>query len=84
MALYTVKKTARVHRGTEIERYELYVGERYITGIDIPANADMNWYRLAAKRVHANLLNRNDDPNPQFGALAGDRDGLAFAEMLNV
>lgn len=85
MALYTVKRLRVPNkRGVEVDRYELFVDDRYVTGLDVPANPDMDWYRIAAKRVRANLLTRHDDPAPQFGAHAGEQSALVFAEMLNV
>lgn len=85
MALYTVKKIVeRNKRGVEVERYELFVGDQYVTGLDIPAQATMDWYRIAVKRVRANLISRHNDPNPIFGAPQGEQAALVFAEMLNV
>lgn len=83
MALYTIRKTTRECKGVEIERYELYRGEEYIDGIDMPKDPSHNWFWLATKRIRANLLRRHDDPTPQFGAYAEDQYALAFAEMLN-
>lgn len=85
MALYTVKRHRVPNkRGIEVDRYELFLGDQYVTGLDVPADPDIDWYRIAAKRVRANLLNRHDDPEPQFGAHAGEQSALVFAEMLNV
>lgn len=85
MALYEVRRVREPNRrGVEVDRYELFIGDRYVTGLDIPANPDMNWYRIAAKRVRANLMTRHDDENPTFGAHADEQSALVFAEMLNV
>lgn len=80
--LYEVRKTTRQpKRGGEVECYALYAGEEYVTSIDIPSWANMEWYRIAAKRVRANLASRHDDHAPEFG-VAPDSDARTFAEML--
>lgn len=85
MALYTVKRLRVPNkRGVEVDRYELFVDDQYVTGVDVPASPDMDWYRIAAKRVRANLIARHDDPNPLFGAQPDEPSALVFAEMLNV
>jgi hypothetical protein len=84
MALYTVRKTVETNkRGIEVQRYELFADDRYVTGLDIPAQVNMDWYRVAAMRVRANILNRHDDPEPIFGAAPDEQSAYAFAEMLN-
>lgn len=80
--LYEVRKTTRQpKRGPETECYALYADDQYVTSIDIPPWANMEWYRIAAKRVRANLASRHDDPSPEFGA-APESEARTFAEML--
>ena len=81
--LYEVRKTVSERRGVSVERYELFVGDAYVLGLDIPPRTDMEWYRIAAKRVRANLFNRHNDDKPEFGATPNDPHALTFAGMLN-
>ena len=84
MALYTVKKVVEPDkRGVERERFQLYDGDQYVTGIDIPKVVTHDWCRTMAKLVRANLLNRHGDPEPEFGALPEDQAAITFAGMLN-
>jgi hypothetical protein len=85
MALYTVRKVnERDKRGLERARFELYRGEQYVTGMDIPKTITENWMRVAPKQLRLNLLNRHGDEAPEFGAPSDDAEALNFAGMLNL
>lgn len=84
MALYVVRKVCeRDRRGHERERFALYLGETYVTGIDIPAVVTEAWTRIAPKQVRLNLRNRHGDDAPEFGAEPHDKAAIMFAGMLN-